>query len=145
MAISSAAAPPFVIFDASDMTATTVSGTYRVEPGSALFLTAYRVPGAAVVRTEAVWTRTWSRELPGPRTGPAGPLHVPATTELRSMTPTIGGAERWTMDAAHAQMVIVLPGLYRFVLDDFEPFLDTDFLLTGEFGRPPAFEGWVFR
>jgi hypothetical protein len=107
---------PFVLFDANDVNCGDVSELYLVSPGFAALVTAYNLPAGGTVSVEAVVTTDYRAARQG---------RVDGAQDVRSFRPTIGGAENWELDESHPQMIIALPGSYRFFLSDPELLVDS--------------------
>jgi hypothetical protein len=106
------AVPPggrITVFDAHAPGREPISLPYTVREDMALLLTAFNMPAGGQMHTELAI-------LSVPEPGPGRPF--PGYVDIRAMRPSIGGADNWVIDGDHPQMLIALPGTYRFVLSD---------------------------
>ena len=127
-----------VLFDSDDIISREVSDVYPVSPGMAALVTAYNLPTEGSIHVEAVVVNDYRK----PSVGFAPP------TDVRRVRPTIGGPDNWVIDADHPQLLIALPGTYRFVLSDPDLLEDTGLVVDAmplDLTRLPELGALVLR
>lgn len=112
-----------ILFNADEHSSEAVSAMVIIASGSAGLFTVYNMPDGKTISTLMVSIGTFG----GPRVPSAcAPLrvgHLPV--DQYSIKPTILGAASWVLTSDNPQMIITLPGSYRFALEDTDMLLDT--------------------
>jgi hypothetical protein len=114
---------PFKIFDAHDYKDEDISKIYSIQHGEALLVSAFNMPEEGEIFVEMVITSVpdWGRRA------------APHMVEVISAKPTIGEPDNWVIDETHLQLLIQLPGSYRFILNDESMVVETDLLVMGQY------------